>query len=215
MRSKTPLECPRGRGGAPDVLSRSDITERLTPGFSGERWLAGDMGADADDRDEPTPAAVLIGLVERTGGPSLVLTQRTAHLRDHAGQISFPGGRVEPEDPSIRATALREAQEEIGLAPSKVEILGELATYDTVTGFRIHPVVAWLKPPLEFRPDPYEVADVFELPLAFVLDARNHRRHSVRRGAMTRSYYVLPYQNRFVWGATAGILINLYGLLRS
>lgn len=196
------------------MLSRSDITERLTPGFSGERWLTGDMGTDEDNRDEPTPAAVLIGMVERAGGPSLVLTQRTAHLRDHAGQISFPGGRVEPDDPSIRATALREAEEEIGLVPSKVEILGELATYDTVTGFRIHPVVAWLKPPLKFQPDPYEVADVFELPLAFVLDPRNHQRHSVRRGPMTRSYYVLPYQNRFVWGATAGILINLYGLLR-
>jgi 8-oxo-dGTP pyrophosphatase MutT (NUDIX family) len=185
-------------------------------GAGGTRWLAGDqggwlLGAHGAVR---TPAAVLIGLVERSSGPRILLTQRSAHLRDHAGQISFPGGRVEDGDASITATALREAREEIGLDPARVEILGELASYDTATGFRIHPVVGWLTPPFELRLDPLEVEDVFELPLDFVIDPANHRRQSFRRGPLTRTYYVLPYRNRFIWGATAGILINLSGLLR-
>lgn len=199
------------------MLTRAAIADRLRTGAAGARWLAGDQGGwPGSARGDPrTDAAVLIGLVERAGGPHLLLTQRTAHLRDHAGQISFPGGRVERWDASIAATALREAQEEIGLDPAKVEVLGELASYDTATGFRIHPVVGWLTPPFDLRPDPYEVDEVFELPLAFALDPGNHRRQSFRRGPLTRTYYVLPYQNRFIWGATAGILVNLSGLLRS
>jgi 8-oxo-dGTP pyrophosphatase MutT (NUDIX family) len=199
------------------VLTRDAIADRLRSGGAGARWLPGDQGGwpGAARGDPQTDAAVLIGLVERPGGPHLLLTQRTTHLRDHAGQISFPGGRVERWDASIAATALREAQEEIGLDPARVEVLGELASYDTATGFRIHPVVGWLTPPFELRPDPYEVDEVFELPLAFVVDPGNHRRQSFRRGPLTRTYYVLPYQNRFIWGATAGILVNLSGLLRS
>jgi 8-oxo-dGTP pyrophosphatase MutT (NUDIX family) len=199
------------------VLTRETIAHRLRAGVAGARWLPGDQGGwpGAARGDPRTDAAVMIGLVERAGGPHLLLTQRTTHLRDHAGQISFPGGRVEPDDASVVATALRETQEEIGLDPARVEVLGELAPYDTATGFRIHPVVGWLKPPFELRPDPYEVDEVFELPLAFVVDPGNHRRQSFRRGALTRTYYVLPWQNRFIWGATAGILVNLSGLLRS
>jgi 8-oxo-dGTP pyrophosphatase MutT (NUDIX family) len=199
------------------VLTRAAIVARLRAGVAGARWLPGDHGGwpGAARGDPRTDAAVLICLVERPGGPSVLLTQRTTHLRDHAGQISFPGGRVEPGDASIAATALREAKEEIGLDPAKVEIFGELASYDTATGFRIHPVVGWLRPPFALRPDPYEVDEVFELPLDFVIDPRNHRRQSFRRGPLTRTYYVLAYQNRFIWGATAGILVNLSGLLRS
>ena len=199
------------------MLTRDAIVDRLCAGVAGARWLPGDQGGwpGSARGARQTDAAVLIGLVERADGPHLLLTQRTTHLRDHAGQISFPGGRVERWDASIAATALREAQEEIGLDPTKVEVLGELAAYDTATGFRIHPVVGWLTPPLELRLDPYEVDDVFELPLAFVVDPGNHRRQSFRRGALTRTYYVLPWQNRFIWGATAGILVNLSGLLRS
>jgi 8-oxo-dGTP pyrophosphatase MutT (NUDIX family) len=196
------------------VLTREAIAERLArareAGTGRARWLAGDQGAGQG----PTPAAVLICLVERPGGPGLLLTQRTAHLRDHAGQISLPGGRAERGDASLQATALREAQEEIGLDPPQIEILGELASYDTVTGYRIHPVVGWLKPPFVLRADPYEVDEVFELPLAWVIDPANHQRRTFRRGRMTRTYYVLPYKNRFIWGATAGILINFSGLLR-
>jgi 8-oxo-dGTP pyrophosphatase MutT (NUDIX family) len=135
---------------------------------------------------------VLIAVVERPEGPAILLTRRTDHLRDHAGQICFPGGRIEPADPTIEAAALREAEEEIGLPPAQVELLGRLPAYDTVTGFRIHPVVGWVAEPVSLAPDPFEVAEVFELPLAFVLDPANHRRHSYRRQQQTRSYYVLP-----------------------
>jgi 8-oxo-dGTP pyrophosphatase MutT (NUDIX family) len=199
---------------APAALTRAEIACRLGDPAACAAWLHGDQGARPDAAGR-LPAAVLICLVERAGGPGLLLTQRTAHLRDHAGQISFPGGRVEDTDRSIAAAALREAQEEIGLDPATVEILGELAPYDTVTGFRIHPVVGWLVPPFELRPDPLEVDEVFELPLDFVLDPINRRRQTFRRGSMTRAYYVLPYQNRFIWGATAGILVNLSSLLRT
>jgi 8-oxo-dGTP pyrophosphatase MutT (NUDIX family) len=186
---------------------------------AGARWLRGDEGAhhvaSGAVAGRRTPAAVLIGVVERPDGPALLLTQRTEHLKDHAGQISFPGGRVEAQDHSIEAAALREAKEEIGLDPARVEVLGGLAPYDTITGFRIHPVVGWIEPPIELRPDRFEVADVFEVPLHFVIDPANHRRQSYRRGALTRAYYVLPYQGRFIWGATAGILVNFAGLLRA
>ncbi|MCS6876826.1 MAG: CoA pyrophosphatase [Geminicoccaceae bacterium] len=160
-----------------------------------------------------TPAAVLIGLVGRPDGPRLLLTQRTAHLKDHAGQISFPGGRIEPEDPDPIGAALREAEEEIGLAPSRVEVLGRLASYRTRTGFLIHPVVGWIEPPLEVRPDPFEVAEVFEVPLAFALDPRNHRRDFYLRDGLRREFWVVPFEDRYIWGATAGMIVNLAHLL--
>jgi 8-oxo-dGTP pyrophosphatase MutT (NUDIX family) len=198
-------------------LARTPPARRRVLGRD-EGWLHGDDPArdalTAATRRR-TPAAVLVGVVERPGGPAVLLTQRTEHLRDHAGQISFPGGRIEPGDASPPAAARREAAEEIGLDPAKVEVLGELAPYDTVTGFRIHPVVAWLQPPLGLRLDPFEVAEAFEVPLEFVADPANQRRHSYRRGALTRGYYVLPYQGRFIWGATAGILVNFSSLLRA
>jgi 8-oxo-dGTP pyrophosphatase MutT (NUDIX family) len=159
------------------------------------------------------PAAVLVGLIARPEGPAILLTERTAHLRDHAGQISLPGGRIEHTDPDPQAAALREAHEEIGLEPAKVEPLGHLPTYDTITGFRIHPVVGWIEPPVELVPDPFEVADVFELPLAFALDARNHTRDSYERSGRQRHFFVIRWQNRYIWGATAGILVNFARLL--
>ncbi len=116
---------------------------------------------------------------------------------------------------SAAAAALREAEEEIGLDPARVEVIGHLPPYHTVTGFRIDPVVGWISPPFELRPDPYEVAEAFEVPLHFVLDPDNHRRQSYRRGPVTRAYYVVPYQGRFIWGATAGILVNLARVLRA
>jgi 8-oxo-dGTP pyrophosphatase MutT (NUDIX family) len=150
-----------------------------------------------------------LALIPRPAGTALVLTERAAHLTAHGGQISLPGGRMEPDDVSTAATALRESDEEIGLAPAAVEMLGSLRAYDTVTGFRIYPMVGWVAaPPVAWRPDPTEVADVFEVPLDFVVDPANHRRDSYLRNGRRRHFFVLPYQNRYIWGATAGILVN-------
>ena len=160
-------------------------------------WLTGDEGHDRGPGPR-RPAAVLLGLVARPREPHIILTQRTAHLRDHAGQISLPGGRLEPGDSGPADAALREASEEIGLVPAKVELLGGLRHYDTITGFRIHPIVGWIEPPVELTPDPYEVAEVFELPLSFALDPRNHRRDSYGRNGERRHFYVLPYQDRYI-----------------
>ena len=210
----------------PPVVTREELRLRLARAPSAPRralgadegWLHGyDPGPAALGGATPrrTPAAVLVGVVDRPRGPAVLLTQRTEHLRDHAGQISFPGGRIETCDESPAAAALREAEEEIGLDAARVEVLGELAPYDTVTGFRIHPVVGWVTPPFALRLDRHEVADAFEVPLQFVVEPQNQRRHSYRRGTLTRGYYVLPYQGRFIWGATAGILVNFSSLLRA
>lgn len=160
-----------------------------------------------------TAAAVLVGLVPRPDGIKIILTQRTNHLKDHAGQISFPGGRAEPDDADSTATALREAEEEIGLVPTSVEILGHLPFYRTITGFEVDPVVGWVAPPKGYVPDPFEVAEVFEVPLAFIVDPQNHQRDSRIRNGVRRSFFVLPYEHRYIWGATAGMLVNFARLL--
>ena len=156
-----------------------------------------------------TPAAVLFPIVLRDDGHTVLLTQRTAHLRDHAGQISFPGGRVEEEDPSPVATALRETEEEIGLSRAHVEILGYLPEYRTGTGFRVTPVVALVKPPFELALDAFEVAEAFEVPLAFLLDPANHQRHSLHYRGALRHFFAMPYGDYFIWGATAGMIRSL------
>ena len=159
--------------------------------------------------EELTPASVLFPIVLREGGPSVLLTQRTEHLKDHPGQISFPGGRVEPEDASPADTALREAQEEIGLAARHVEILGYLPEYRTGTGFRVTPVVAVVKPPFDLRPEPGEVAEIFEVPFSFLMDSANHQQHSQHYRGKLRHYFAMPYGEYFIWGATAGIIVTL------
>jgi 8-oxo-dGTP pyrophosphatase MutT (NUDIX family) len=159
------------------------------------------------------PAAVLVPVVRREDALTVLFTRRTPHLQDHAGQISFPGGRAEPRDASVEATALREAQEETGLAAGKVELLGRLPEYVTVTGYRVTPVVGLVTPPLELRPDPFEVAEIFEVPLAFLLDPANHVRNSVIHEGRRRQYYAMPYRQYYIWGATAGMLMNFYGFL--
>ncbi len=194
---------------------RERLARALDPAFR-DGWLLGDEGRDlAAHGDRPrTPAGVLIALVPRPPGPSILLTQRTAHLRDHAGQISLPGGRVEADETPLDA-ALREAEEEIGLPPARVEILGSLRPYDTGTGYRIHPVVGWVAdPPERFALDPFEVDELFDVPLAYVLDEANHRRDSYERDGRKRHFYVLPHEGRYIWGATAGILVNLARVLR-
>lgn len=160
-----------------------------------------------------TPAAVLIPLVLRETGLTVLLTQRTAHLRDHAGQISFPGGRCEESDRTPQAAALREAQEEVGLEPAQVELLGELPQYSTATGFTITPVVGLVRPPLNLKLDDFEVADVFEVPFEFLMDTHNHQRHQVEFQGALRAYYAMPWEGYFIWGATAGMLVSLQRFL--
>ena len=166
---------------------------------------------------EMTPASVLIPLVRRPEGLTMLLTQRTAHLTDHAGQISFPGGRAEDYDVSPVDTALREAEEEIGLERRHVEVIGRMPDYLTGTGYRVTPVVGLLSPPFELKADPNEVAEIFEVPLAFLMDGMNHKRLSfdLPEGKGRRTFYAMPYERFFIWGATAGMLRNLFHFLRA
>lgn len=194
-------------------LDRAWLRERLAACRGRPVPFPGDQADPQELAAPPTPAAVLLGLLAAPDGPRILLTQRTAHLKDHAGQISFPGGRIEPHDPDPVAAALREAEEEIGLEPARVEVLGALGEYRTRTGFLIHPVVGWIEPPATFRPDPFEVAEVFEVPLAFALDPANHRRDAYERDGRRREFWVVPYENRYIWGATAGILVNFARLV--
>ena len=162
----------------------------------------------------PTLAAVLVPLVNRADGLQVLLTQRSAALPDHPGQISFPGGRVESSDASLADAALREAAEEVGLPSSQVAILGHLPEYETVTGYRVTPIIGWVEPPLSLTPDPIEVADVFEVPLAFLLDPANQQRHFRMIGTRRRDYWAIPYGERYIWGATAAMLVMLDHILR-
>lgn len=159
------------------------------------------------------PAAVLVPLVLRPSGMTVLLTKRTAHLKDHAGQVSFPGGRCEPEDGSPIRTAIREAEEEVGLESRQIEVLGTLPDYDTGTGFHVVPVVALIHPPLNLKLDDFEVADVFEPPLSFILDRDNHQRHRVEARGKLREFWAMPWEDYYIWGATAGMLVSLYHYL--
>lgn len=197
---------------SPERLQAEWLRRRFA--FPPAGWLAehaGDGGLFTDRG--PAAAAVLVPIVERPDGLQVLLTQRTAHLRDHAGQIAFPGGRAEPEDADAAATALRETEEEVGLDRRHVELLGTLPTYTTVTHFVVTPVVALVRPPFTLKPDPFEVAEVFELPLAFLMNPAHHRRHEWAWEGGTRQFWSMPHDGRFVWGATAAMLRNLYGFL--
>jgi 8-oxo-dGTP pyrophosphatase MutT (NUDIX family) len=169
----------------------------------------------------PAHASVLIALVERDE-LTVLLTQRTEHLHDHPGQVSFAGGRVEPTDADAAATALREAQEEIGLEAPFVDVLGAMPTYTTGTGFVVTPIVALVRPGFDVTPDPFEVADVFEVPLSFLMNPANHRRHDVEVNGARREFLSMPWdgiddqgqpRRYFIWGATAAMLRNLYRFL--
>ncbi|MEO8134596.1 MAG: CoA pyrophosphatase [Betaproteobacteria bacterium] len=156
------------------------------------------------------PAAVLVPIVNRPRGLTLLLTQRSANLPDHPGQISFPGGRQEAADLTPAHTALRESQEEIGLDESRVDILGEVGRYETVTGYSVTPVVGWVEPPLDLVTDPVEVAEVFEVPLAYVFNPGNFEQHQRDVGGQVRHYFVCQYEDRCIWGATAAMLLLVY-----
>lgn len=166
-----------------------------------------------DEGQALVPAAVLVPVIVRESGATMLLTQRTAHLRDHGGQVSFPGGRCEEGDASPEATALRETEEEVGIAAYQVEILGRLPEYCTGTGFIITPVVGLVTPPLNLTLDDFEVAEVFEPPLEFLLDSANHQRQSIEVRGTRREYWAMPWQGHFIWGATAGMLVTLQQFL--
>jgi len=171
------------------------------------------------DRADPRAAAVLVPLVEHRSGITVLLTQRTFHLRDHSGQVAFPGGRIEADDASPVAAALREAYEEVGLESSRVDVIGYLPEYLTGTGFKVTPVVGLVTPGFELRLDPSEVAQAFEVPLAFLMNPRHHQRRRVELGGHERTFFAMPYRppggrdEHFIWGATAAMLRNLYRLL--
>jgi len=210
----------------PSRLTREVIARKLTDGFDprGRSDFALEAmvesgairpGAPIDD-EILTPAAVLVPLVERPEGLTVMLTKRTNHLAHHPGQISFPGGRLEPEDKGDFTTcALRETEEETGLDRGLVRLLGRLDDYVTGTGFIISPLVGIIDPPFTLSPDSFEVAEVFEVPLDFVLDQANHQLQSREVRGRQRPFWALAWQDRLIWGATAGILVNLFEVLAS
>ncbi|MBI36797.1 MAG: CoA pyrophosphatase [Alphaproteobacteria bacterium] len=159
------------------------------------------------------PAAVLVPLIERENGYSVLLTRRSMGLSKHAGQISFPGGRIDSFDANPAMAALREVEEEIGVKPDYIDIIGEMDPYQVRTGFIVFPIVGFISNGFELKINPKEVEEVFEVPLSFILDPKNHHRQGrVFNGAMSY-FYVLPYQNKYIWGATAAMLVNLYKIL--
>lgn len=197
-------------------LTAQALRQRFALQRTWEAEHAGDGGSHFADR-EPLHAAVLIALVQRDDGLQVLLTRRTDHLRDHAGQVSFPGGRSEPEDGGPAATALREAAEEVGLPAERVEVIGEMPTYTTVTRFVVTPVVALVHPPFDLALDSFEVAEVFEVPLAWLMNPAHHRRHLFSYEGGRRQFLSMPWQQGqreyFIWGATAAMLRNLYRYL--
>ena len=168
-------------------------------------------------RGDPVPAAVLVPMVIRHDRLNLLLTLRTAHLNDHAGQISFPGGRVDADDVDPIATALRETEEEIGLSRRHVEVIGCLPDYQTGTGFLVTPVAALVYPPFELEADTFEVAEIFEVPMSFLMNGANHQRRSAifPNHLGRRTFYTMPYEQYFIWGATAAMVRNLFHFLRA
>jgi 8-oxo-dGTP pyrophosphatase MutT (NUDIX family) len=207
---------------APQELTVAAVRDRFARIAGWKPEYAGD-GRIAAPR-EPARAAVLIPLIERETGLQVLLTRRTDHLRAHAGQIRFPGGRAEPTDDGAAATALREAQEEIGLLRSQVEVIGEMPPYATVTSFVVTPVVALVRTPVHLVLDHFEVAEVFEVPLAFLMDPANHQRRVFTYEGSRRQFLSMVWRpsaqvaapsEYFIWGATAAMLRNLYRLLAS
>jgi len=206
------------------LYTKAHIRESLDPRPSTPeddmQWLAG-ASAEVVSRVRASfpaprvPAAVLVPLVERETGLTVLLTQRAETLKDHAGQISFPGGRIEPEDKDAWHAALRETFEEIGLLPDFVEFAGYLPDHHVITGFRVTPVVGFVNPEYQLRIAAAEVHDVFEVPLDFILDAANHTSRQRKLGDLTIEVHDIPYGGRNIWGATAGMLMTLRRMLQS
>ena len=194
------------------------LSERLRRSLEAEHreapiLLAGDGGLDLRQDGPTRPAAVLVPVTDRPE-PGVILTQRTLHLPRHAGQVAFPGGRIDPEDDGPVAAALREAEEEIGLPRSLVNVVGIADRYRTITGFEIVPILGVVPPDVALHPDPGEVDAIFEVPLPFLLDHANHVEASTVYGGVERHYYEILWEDRRIWGATAAMIVNLARRLR-
>ncbi|MFO1338936.1 MAG: CoA pyrophosphatase [Burkholderiaceae bacterium] len=206
---------------APERLQASTLRQRLARLDGWRPPIEGDGARPEWFGDRPaTAASVLVPLVQRPGELHVLLTRRTDHLHDHAGQVSFPGGRAEPEDADAVATALREAQEEVGLAHTHVDVIGTLPVYTTVTRFVVTPVVALVQPGYTLALDTFEVAEAFEVPLPFLMDPAHHQHHEFELDGVRRRFLSMPWRpghgdprEYFIWGATAAMLRNLYHLL--
>jgi 8-oxo-dGTP pyrophosphatase MutT (NUDIX family) len=208
----------------PAVDSSRLTPEALRLRFGAPRAWSPEIPGDTEPTaQELRSASVLVPLIQRPDGLKVLLTRRTEHLRDHAGQISFPGGGAEEHDADAAATALRETEEEVGLPRSAVDVIGELPHYTTVTRYRVTPVVALVQPPFTLQLDHFEVAEAFEVPLQFLMTPAHHRRHAYELQGRQRQFLSMPWQGidpqgapreYFIWGATAAMLRNLYGFLR-
>ena len=204
------------------VLTAAALRQRFLRGLEGAAEFPGDGGGVGSPARKSTRAAVLLALVQRDDGLHVLLTQRGDQLRDHAGQISFPGGRSEPTDVDAVATALRESEEEVGLPRAQVQVIGCLPTYTTVTSYVVTPVVAIVQPPWDLAIDEVEVAEAFEVPLQYLMTPAHHRRHVFEYDGGRRQFLSMPWHGRgadgslreyFIWGATAAMLRNLYAFL--
>ena len=204
-------------------MRREEIVKRLAgtkpsrdPSNEAFERLSGDIPAKLRIKPrEIRQAAVLVPIVDHPENPTLLLTKRTDHLPDHPGQISFPGGQVEIADTCLEHTALRELEEETGVSRERVDLVGYLPPYLTITGFVVTPVVGYVKPGFVLVPDEHEVAEVFEVPLSFVLDPENHKQESREFSGHVVSYYVIQYNDYRIWGATAAMLVSFYETLQN
>ncbi|MEE8371361.1 MAG: CoA pyrophosphatase [Sphingomonadales bacterium] len=208
-----------GKDQQHQLFERLSRREALAPGAAPPaRFIAGDRalqpgGEKFAGQSGFRKASVLIPIIDRREEPTILLTKRTPHLADHAGQISFPGGSREASDRDAVATALRETEEEVGIEARFIDIIGRLGSYHTSTGFRIAPIVGVLSPELELNIDSHEVAEVFEVPLRFILDPSNYRMESRIWRGEERFFYAVPFEDHYIWGATAAMLVNLYHAL--
>lgn len=207
----------RGEPVAPEQLTVRALRARFSSPPDWQPEIVAD-GRLLQAYEPPREAAVLIPLVMHDTGATVLLTRRTAHLHDHAGQISFPGGRIEGHDKNATAAALRETEEEVGLRPESVEVLGTLPPYATATGYVVTPVVGLVTAGFSLALDHFEVEEVFEPPLSFLMNPAHHERRLVDVGGVRRTFYAMPYfagRRYFIWGATAAMLRNFYHLLRA